>query len=602
MMRILLSILMVLFTAITVAAQQHPDPVVIHDVDSDGIADTVRIDREELWLVCNLSSQNFRPMYSYQMEELGSHCRLEPADKGFMLSYDNQSNTLYREEYIFTFNPEYNRMELSTVNLKYSRYEMLLPGIAATPVYQNCDFNFDLEKGKVSVGYSEGDRRVRKEFNGDRSVVPLQHFDFRELPGRLYNLMYGFAWVIMDERYPKELRTAEFIDALPVDPRSPYLLVHDIDGDRLSDTVRIHPNSDDWSIIIECRLSTQGFKPVSTPSIGFDPRYSGLKPAQDGFVLRTNNTESDTYETSDTFVYDPASGKMLFSSSHAKYYSFYTDLPERIYGLTFHEESEIHYFPLLGKYIFEFTEYGEARIKEHTGTPVITSLEEFMSDNDIRSTESPWNGFIQSIMGDLDFPARRDIPLFITEATLMNDTVTHLELYMDPDRKPEKLVINREKGSMNLEVSSKGYSLHKNVPAQYINRIIVGQYKDILVLKVENTYYCFQYFPEPGDVLLSCVYRKPDYNTPQYNYEEDLYFPVEGFAQKKLRTYRGVRDRINFDQDKYITLWETRWVDPAWIPFEHFNMKHVNSIIEYIGTYMWNPRGNYIEIPDKLIR
>lgn len=590
----------ILFVFATANAQNNK--LAIADIDGDGIADTMRINREELWLVCTLSSQDFRPMYSYQMKELGTHCRLEPAANGFMLSYDNESNTLYREEYIFTFNPEYNRMELSTVNLKYSKYKMLLPGIAAAPVYQNCDFNFDLEKGKVSVGYSEGDGRVRKEFSGNRSVVPLQHFDFCELPGRLYNLKYGLAWIIMDELYPKEQRTAEFIDALPIDPRSPHLLVHDMDGDRLSDTVRIHPNNDDWTIIIECRLSTQRFNPVSTQSIGFDPRYSGLKPTQGGFVLRTNNTESDTYETSDTFVYDPASGKMLFSSSHAKHYHFYIDLPERIYELIFHEPSEIHYFPLLGQYIFEFTEYGEARIKEHTGTPVITSLEEFMSDNDIRSTDPPWNGFIQTIMDDLDFPARRDIPFFITEATLMNDTVPYLELYIDPDRKPEKFFIDRENGFMTLQVSSKGYTFNNTIPAQYINRIVAGHYKDILVLKVENTYYCFQYFSNPGDVLLSCVYRQPDYGERQYNYEEDLYFPVEGFVQKKLWTYRGVRDRINFDHDKYITLWETRWVDPAWMPFEHFNIDHVNSIIEYIGKYMYNPHGNYIEIPDKLIR
>ncbi|GEM_PF-5857414 len=597
-----ISLFCAFLTVITLSAQEPCDSIVVHDIDNDGIADTVRIDRENRQIVCALSSKEFTPVTSKRIEELDSLFKLQPADSGFMLYSDRKDEELYRAGFTFKYNPAlyHYYMQISTVNENHRRLQISFPGTAQPVTYLNCNRHVDLENGKISITYSQGDQRVTKEFVGNRSGGPLDYFSFSDLYGGLQGLVEGLSWNIMDELYPKGQRTPEFIDALPVDPRSPHLLVHDMDGDRVSDTVRIHQDTDNWTIIVEARLSRQGFEPVSTTTIRHDPRYSGLSPKQGGFALRTKNMESDTYETSDIFIYDPLSGKMILSWENSKHYGYQINLPGRIHGLLFYDEVELHFYPLKGKYILNYMEDGVSGTREYTAPFALTvTLENFCSDKHLELATRTWDGFVASLMDEMDYPPTIEVPAYIREPEFMSSTTCSFILDMDGDGQPDSLTIDPDKKALLLKISDAGYETLRSGIIYDTTHTKIGEHEGgILVIKDPFYTYCFGYHAQYRQVYMTSVYRRDE---GKDFCREKVYYPIDGLAQKNIRTDKTRAYPSSFQKDGYVTLWDTRRVELITIPFDGFDPEKLLRLVSYIDREMENTRNGIIEVSDEFL-
>lgn len=392
-------ILLIQLFFIDAAAQENRNFILVHDIDNDGVADTVRIDREELKLEHRLSSLEFRSFTTSRMKELESYGSLEPAAHGFTLSVNNKDDEPYSASYTFTFNPKILwRLEMTSTYERFHNFVMKLPGSAPDLILPNCDVSMNLIKGEILMEYSEGTQRVKKEYTDRRSIVPFMYFSFSNARSSLYELWDRVSWAVLDELYPRKERTPEFIYALPVDPRSPGLLTHDIDGDGVADTVRIHRNFDNWDLWIECRLSSQGFECVTTTPVTSHNNRPGLKLVKDGFELHEFNMDSDNYENSTVFVYDSSYGQLVFDCSLDKYWGLAIYSSDRTKWLNCEGECELSFFPRQGKYVLEYSEDGRAIKKEYIGEPVIIFFKDFMTDNDQEKAAQMWKEFVGSIL------------------------------------------------------------------------------------------------------------------------------------------------------------------------------------------------------------
>lgn len=88
----------------------------IKDIDFDGIRDTIYIDGENLKVVSSLSTQNFKKVYSEEIESLDGQVSLKSFFNGFKLNID-----LMRAGYSCQF--RYNKLEKKIQLIGMSRYE-----------------------------------------------------------------------------------------------------------------------------------------------------------------------------------------------------------------------------------------------------------------------------------------------------------------------------------------------------------------------------------------------------------------------------------------------------------------------------------------------
>lgn len=375
------------------------------------------------------------------------------------------------------------------------------------------------------------------------------------------------------------------------------ILVHDIDSDGIADTVRIHQDTDNWTIRLEARLSTQGFEPVTTTTIGHDPRYSGLSPKQGGFALRTNNMESDTYETTDVFTYDPLSGKMILSWENSKHYGYQINLPGRIHGLLFDDEVELHFYPLKGKYILNYMEDGVSGTKEYTAPSALTvTLENFCSDKHLEMAARTWDGFVASLMDEMDYPPTIEVPEYIRKPEFMNSTTGSFILDMDGDGRADSLTIDHQTRSLILKISHANYEPFRSSVLYDTKYTEIGEHEGgILVIKDHIYTYCFGYHAHYRQAYLLTVYRMDE--GKEY-FREEVYFPPDGLAQKvitdKTRAYpSGSR------MDGHVTLRDTRRVEPVTISFDGFNAEQLLRLLSHIEREMENTRNGIIEVRDE---
>lgn len=81
---------LVLLAQILVFGQEK----LVKDIDNDGINDTVYFDEKKIVIVCKLSTNNFKPIYSKQIETMGFSAGITATRNGFAFyfSYNRAGN------------------------------------------------------------------------------------------------------------------------------------------------------------------------------------------------------------------------------------------------------------------------------------------------------------------------------------------------------------------------------------------------------------------------------------------------------------------------------------------------------------------------------
>ena len=95
------------------ASAQH---YLITDIDQDGLSDTVSVDAEKSRIVCQLSTLNYRPIFSKPIEILNEPCGVSETRNGFEF-VNNWMRAGYRAQ--FRYNPKTKKVQL----IGMSRYE-----------------------------------------------------------------------------------------------------------------------------------------------------------------------------------------------------------------------------------------------------------------------------------------------------------------------------------------------------------------------------------------------------------------------------------------------------------------------------------------------
>jgi len=88
----------------------------IKDMDNDGVKDTIKFNRAELTIVCKLSTHNFKPLFSKQMETIGvgNSAGIETTRNGFLFYIDYENGGFKNR---FRYNPKTKNIQLIGMNL-----------------------------------------------------------------------------------------------------------------------------------------------------------------------------------------------------------------------------------------------------------------------------------------------------------------------------------------------------------------------------------------------------------------------------------------------------------------------------------------------------